>query len=93
MNFSFYFLLSLSCLRKQLAKIGCVLSRLLSGKFLLEKCWKGGEITEDIGILCKVRMMSKDVSARRVSPVITRVKFEEQSIREERRKSYESAII
>lgn len=38
-------------------------------------------------------MMSKDVSARRVSPVITRVKFEEQSIREERRKSYESAII
>lgn len=50
MNFSFYFPLSSSCLRKQLAKIGCVLSRLLSGKFLLEKCWKGGEITEDIGI-------------------------------------------
>lgn len=44
-------------------------------------------------ISVSARMMSKDVSARRVSPVITRVKFEEQSIRGERRKSYESAII
>lgn len=63
-------------------------------------CCRGNFYSRNVGraarlrrISVSARMMSKDVSARRVSPVITRVKFEEQSIREERRKSYESAII